>query len=48
MKALAKSTWEKIPSVEPAGGMKLKEGGTARGPMGPPKPPAAKDAGATP
>ncbi len=35
MKALAKSVYEKLPTVEPAGGAKLKEGGTARGPMGP-------------
>ena len=37
MKALAKGIWEKLPVVEPAGGNKLKEGGTARGPTGPAK-----------
>lgn len=30
-------TYEKIPRVKPYGGMKLKGGGIARGPMGPPK-----------
>jgi choline-sulfatase len=40
MKALAKSIYEKLPSVEPAGGNTLKEGGTARGPTGPAKTPA--------
>ncbi len=35
MKSLAKSIYDKLPTVEPAGGAKLKEGGTARGPTGP-------------
>jgi len=29
--------WDKLPMVEPYGNMKLKEGGTARGPTGPGK-----------
>jgi choline-sulfatase len=37
MRELLDKTYEKIPSVEPYGGMKLKEGGTARGPTGPAK-----------
>lgn len=36
MKQLYQSTTDKIPSVAPYGGMKLKGGGTANGPMGPP------------
>ncbi len=45
MKALSKSFYEKLPTVEPHGGMKLKEGGTARGPREPPKPAETKDGG---
>ena len=30
-----RAAWEKLPTVEPYGNMKLKEGGTARGPTGP-------------
>jgi choline-sulfatase len=37
MKKLFNETFDKIPSVEPYGGMKLKGGKTANGPMGPPK-----------
>jgi choline-sulfatase len=37
MKELYQQTFAKIPSVEPYGGMKLKGGATANGPMGPPK-----------
>ena len=43
MKALFDSTWDKIPSIQPYGGMKLKAGGKANGPMGPPKPKEADD-----
>jgi hypothetical protein len=37
MKELFAKTSVEIPSVEPYGGMKLKGGGTANGPMGPPE-----------
>jgi arylsulfatase A-like enzyme len=37
MKALLQRTYEKLPVVEPYGGMTLKTGRTARGPLGPPK-----------
>ena len=39
MKKVYKDTYAKIPTIEPYGGMKLRGGGTARGPMGPPKEP---------
>jgi len=45
MKALSKAFYEKVPTVEPHGGMKLKEGGTARGPKEPPKAAETKDGG---
>jgi arylsulfatase A-like enzyme len=45
MKALSKGFYEKLPTVEPHGGMKLKEGGTARGPREPPKAAETKDGG---
>ncbi len=35
MKTLLEAEFAKVPSVEPYGGMKLKGGGTAKGPMGP-------------
>ena len=35
MKKTLFDTFAKIPSVEPYGGMKLRGGGKARGPMGP-------------
>lgn len=38
MMKMADEAWAKIPSVEPYGGMKLKEGRTALGPTGPAKP----------
>ncbi len=37
MKQLFDAEWAKVPSIKPYGGMKLKGGGTANGPMGPPK-----------
>lgn len=37
MKALFKKTWDAIPRIKPYGGNKLKGGGTATGPIGPPK-----------
>ncbi len=37
MVAAYRAFWEKLPMVEPYGHMKLKEGGTARGPTGPEK-----------
>jgi arylsulfatase A-like enzyme len=40
MKKLHEKTWSAIPSVEPYGGMKLKGGATANGPMGPPEKPS--------
>jgi len=43
MKKLSASIYEKMPVVEPYGGVDLKEGGVARGPMGPK---VEKDAGA--
>ncbi len=45
MKALSKAFYEKVPTVEPHGGTKLKEGGTARGPREPPKAAETKDGG---
>lgn len=38
MRALLDKRYQSLPTVEPYGGMALKEGGTARGPVGPPKP----------
>jgi arylsulfatase A-like enzyme len=35
MKELFDSVWDKIPQIQPFGGMKLKNGGTANGPSGP-------------
>ncbi|HEX9619944.1 MAG TPA: sulfatase [Polyangiaceae bacterium] len=40
MRALFEETFAKIPSIEPYGGMTLKSGRTARGPVGPPAPKA--------
>jgi hypothetical protein len=37
MKKLYEQKWGEVPSVEPYGGMKLKGGSTANGPMGPPE-----------
>ena len=37
MKALFEKTWAAIPAVKPFGGIKLKGGSTANGPMGPPE-----------
>jgi len=37
MKVAFDNAWAKIPVVAPYGGNKLREGGTANGPMGPPK-----------
>ena len=37
MKKLFEKTFAEVPSVAPYGGMKLKGGGTANGPMGPPE-----------
>jgi arylsulfatase A-like enzyme len=37
MRELLRERYERLPVVEPYGGAKLKEGGTARGPVGPPK-----------
>jgi hypothetical protein len=37
MKALFEKTWSTIPAVKPFGGIKLKGGSTANGPMGPPE-----------
>ena len=46
MKRIFVETFERIPSIAPYGGMKLKSGGTARGPMCPrPGKEAARDAG---
>ncbi len=36
MKNLFKKTWDEIPQIKPYGGNKLKSGGSASGPMGPP------------
>jgi hypothetical protein len=35
MKQRFDAAWSAVPSVAPYGGMKLREGGTARGPVGP-------------
>ena len=41
MKKVYAASFEKLPFIEPYGGMKLRGGNTAKGPMGPPaKPPS--------
>lgn len=45
MKKLFEDEFAKVPTVKPYGGMKLKSGSVANGPMDPPKPRPAADAG---
>jgi choline-sulfatase len=42
MKKLFESTWQNIPSIQAYGGMPLKSGKIANGPMGPPKAPRSR------
>lgn len=44
MKKLYEATFAKLPFIEPYGGMKLKGGSTAKGPMGPPAKPKPEEA----
>lgn len=48
MREALEKRYETLPTVAPYGGMKLKEGGTARGPVGPTKPAATTKPAAAP